>query len=289
MSLHLIHVGFPKTGSTYLQAWFAAHPEIAFSPHHLLGFGSVYRVIEQTITSSASQPRVTSCEDFSAPTLDHREWPGMAAAQVAVCHTLHDLFPQAHILIVTRGYRGIIESGHAELVRFGRSELLHEFVQSPTVQAALPQILDYDRLIAHYRARFGERVTVLPFELLRDDPAAFLLVVEGVLGVAPHRMAGGAINERLTPAELRWHPAISRRIERLPVGSWLRGKLTAAHILAIRSGKLRGVAQAADRWLPAKPQPSAELPQEVLAAVRDGARQLVKEPFHSPYAADYIG
>lgn len=288
MTVHLIHIGFPKTGSTYLQSWFASHPGIAYRRDQIMACDSVYQIVDQAIAVPPAMPRVTSCEDFAAPSRDHREWDGMPAAQIAVCDTLHALFPAAHILIVTRGWRGILESGYAELVRFGRTERFDAFVRSPAILDLLPQILDYDRLIALYRRRFEGRVIVLPYELLRDDPRAFLGVIETAMGVAAHRGAADAENVRLLPTELRWYPSIARAIGRLPVGTRLRGRLTGLHIRAIRSGRLRRVVETLDRWRPPSERPAATLPEPVVEKIRRGAAALVTESWHQRYAQDYL-
>jgi hypothetical protein len=41
MARHLIHVGYSKAGSTFLQAWFERHPELRFAPGGLGGFNDV--------------------------------------------------------------------------------------------------------------------------------------------------------------------------------------------------------------------------------------------------------
>jgi hypothetical protein len=289
VSVHLIHIGFPKTGSTYLQSWFAGHPQIAYRPRQLAGCGSVHELIDQVAFDGAAMPRVTSCEDFAAPSRDHREWSGMPAAQVAVCETLHGLFPIGHILIVTRGFKAIIESAYAELVRFGRAQSFSQFIRSETILDILPDILDYDRLIDEYRRRFDDRVTVLPYELLRDVHRSFLGVVEAILGVDPHPASPLPENVRLSPEELRWYPRIAGAIARLPIGDRFRRSITALHVRAIRSGRMRSGVRVLDELMHKASVPADRVPDEVLQHVRSGAKRLVKERWHRPYAAEYLG
>jgi hypothetical protein len=42
MSRHLVHIGYPKAGSTYLQRWFASHPQLAYREGGIAGFPNVY-------------------------------------------------------------------------------------------------------------------------------------------------------------------------------------------------------------------------------------------------------
>jgi|GEM_PF-5080405 len=41
---HLIHIGFPKSGSTFLQEWFRQHPQLFYAPGGLGGFYNVYEI-----------------------------------------------------------------------------------------------------------------------------------------------------------------------------------------------------------------------------------------------------
>ena len=66
MARHLIHVGYPKTGSTFLQAWFERHPELRYSPGGLGGFHSVYEIARLS-SRGAYKYYVTSCEELSTP------------------------------------------------------------------------------------------------------------------------------------------------------------------------------------------------------------------------------
>jgi hypothetical protein len=289
MTRHLIHVGFHKTGSTYLQSWFARHPEIVYEPGQVAACRSVDGLIEQATALPPNRPRVTSCEDFSAPSRGHSEWSGMAAAQLAVCETLRGLFPEAHILIVTRNFEAIVESAYAELVRHGRAEHYEEFLRSPSILHVLPDILNYDRLIAAYRHAFDGRVTVLPYELLRDDCAAFLRAIEAVLEIRSIDWSAAVENARLSPEELRWYPAFARLVRAAPVGERVRGRLAALLVRAIRSGRLRPLVGRLEGLRGPTRRSAGTISREVLEQLRAGAAGLVEEPSHRPYAAEYLG
>src|SRR5262249_37217403 len=42
MTGHLIHIGYPKTGSNFLRAWFAQHPQLAYADGGIAGFLDAY-------------------------------------------------------------------------------------------------------------------------------------------------------------------------------------------------------------------------------------------------------
>ena len=65
---HVIHIGFPKCASTYLQQWFAAHPQIAYRPGGLAGMYNIYDLIASVLEKSGgARCAVTSAEQISAP------------------------------------------------------------------------------------------------------------------------------------------------------------------------------------------------------------------------------
>ena len=185
---HLIHVGMPGAGSDFLGRWFDDHPELARAPRGLAGFDSVYAIARQgAAPDPALKWRVTSAETLSMPCGDsNARRPGsaesrpapLAAAQAWVCEALTSLFPSAHILIVTRGFRTLPVPAHSTDVLAG-------------ADADVADARDYDRLIQLYRRAFPGRVMILPGELLRDDPASFASVLADRLGISPREGTTG--------------------------------------------------------------------------------------------------
>ncbi len=109
--------------------------------------------------------------------------------QARACALLAESFPDAHVLIVTRGFRSMILSSYSQYVRVGGTDDLETQVwqggENPW---------RYDELIAMYRARFDGRVIVLPYELLARDPVAFRGEMERRLGVAPFEFTDAVVN-----------------------------------------------------------------------------------------------
>src|SRR3954467_7065515 len=68
MTRHLIHIGFPKAGSTFLQHWFAAHPQIAYAKGGNAGIEGAFAIVDAALSPAAPQRwRVTSAEALTAP------------------------------------------------------------------------------------------------------------------------------------------------------------------------------------------------------------------------------
>jgi hypothetical protein len=273
MTAHLLHVGYPKTGTNYIRRWFAAHPELAFAHG---GIGGFYDVYAMATPDPAPPPawRVTSLENFVLP----KPMPGdpenipvsvWVEGRTRVCARLVDFFPGAHVLIVTRGYAAMSLSSYSQYVRSGG-------------------VLTIDQQ-AEYRAAFGaDRVTILPYELLRDHPRAFFDALAARLGIAAHDPPSGHPNRSLSPVELAWYPRLAALIDRWPLPGLVkrRARRRLARF-AFTNGLERPIAWL-QSWRPLPPVSPDMLSLEELrqqfpasAALRDLAE-------YQPYLADYF-
>lgn len=288
---HLIHVGYPKTGSNALRRWFAGHPQIAFADGGLGGYRSVYEVAQRAAeTGQAPRCRVTSAESLALPhvhvgrpALDYGDFDGaqMALAQERACAELKSLFPEATILIVTRGYAAMLFSSYSQYARTGG---LLDFDDHSASLAEAAQVWDYSRLADLYERAFGAAsVILLPHEWLRDDPAGFIAFLERRLGLDPIGPPLDPVNASLSPAAMAWYPRVGRRLRSLPGG---RG----AHRLFVRLARRRGLERAAALAQRLRPLP---LPYEeaVRAELRvrfaGAAERLRAIPAYTPYLTDY--
>lgn len=290
MTGHLIHVGYPKAGSTYLQRWFDRHPQLAYAEGGIAGFRQVY-----DIASQAAEPaqgircRVTSSELLTAPRSDSAartvpdwEWRWDGAEQERVCASLALLFPSATVLIVTRGFRSMILSSYSQFVRSGSSRSLAELAS----QALIHGPWDYDSLIAAYRAAFGAgNVLLLPYELLKDDSARFLGEIERRLGLDPGPVAQDRANASLSPVELAWYPRLARAARSLPLGGAAAQKLLAR---AAFRNRLRPAIRMLQYLRPRETVTADRIGPELVEFFRGRADCLRDEPLYAPYADDYL-
>jgi hypothetical protein len=277
---HLIHIGYPKTGSNALRAWFAAHPQVAFADGAIAGFPTVY-----DIATGGADPgpdvrcRVTSGEGLATPHPDvgrsavgyRTPASAIAAAQARVCADLAALFPTASVLIVTRGFRSMLLSAYSQYVRTGGTLDFAGFCAT-----GLEAVWDYDRLIALYEAAFGaERVIVLPWEGLRDDPAAFAMALSIRLGLDAPAPDLPAVNAAVSPAALAWFPRLARR---LPPRLFAR---------AAAGRRLDSLARLLQLLSPLPIPGEAAIPDSLLARLDSGAARLRTRPTFAPYVSDY--
>ena len=295
MTGHLIHVGYPKTGSNFLRHWFESHPQLAFRDGGIAGFGSVHDMAKHR---GEREPeilyRVTSSESLILPRgdvgeafMDHDAMlrSRVGEARSAVCARLAALFPNARILVVTRGFETSILSAYSQYVRTGTVHTLSDlpaFVEQAAEQA------DYDRAIRFYRDSFGEaQVIVLPYELLRDDPAAFTAELARRLGIAAAPPPPERMNASVSPAELHWYPRMSRAVRRLPLRNRPGRRLWRLYVAALATGRLAWLARFLDRRGP-RPAAAPKVDPILLDRFRGLADELLGDPLYAPYAAEYL-
>lgn len=303
MTRHLIHIGYPKTGTTFLQRWFERHPELRYVENGVAGFTGV----RQMCVSPDGEFRyyVSSSEGLSAP---HSHWgalrggvPGEAPRapepfkekQAEVCSLLRTLYPGSRILLVTRGFRGLVQSAYSEFVRIGGT--LAPAAMCADLAATMADdryhYFDYDYLVSLYVEAFGEEsVIVLPYELLRDDQRRFLEVLEERLGLGHAEIDPGLVHASLSPAELYWYPRISRAVAAAAsrvgpaaarrIYHWYEPRLYRA-----RFAPLIAVLRRAGREKEFSPD---DLPDDVVRLCHGKATRLRAEPLYAPYAADYL-
>jgi hypothetical protein len=291
---HLIHVGYPKTGSTLLQQWFEQHPQIGYHPGGIAGFSGVYDLVTDRASLHGDiRVRVTSDESL----VIGNSRPGKALTDPAeagdvdeagrdeICRTLAALFPTAIVLLVTRGMREMLLSSHSQHVRIGGSE---PFVPAAAASWAA-RGYDYARWIERYRAAFGSRLLVLPYELLRDDPRRFAGELEARLGLDHVPLPEQRINPSLSPVELVWYPRLSRAIRRLPIGHGLRKAILRRFVPSIGTRRLGMLVRLLQRVRPATPLTIDALPEEVALRCFAGTADLLRdEPAFQAYAAEYL-
>ncbi len=295
MTGHLIHIGYPKTGSNFLRRWFAGHPQLDYAEGAIAGFRDVYQIVQRAAAPRERAPlyRVTSSEGFATPhpsfgesLVDHtrREMP-MEEAQAAACDLLADLFPNAKVLIVTRGFRSAIPSIYSQAVRAGASADFATFCAH--LEDAVRTNIDgwnYCALFGMYRERFGDaNVIVMPYELLRDDPETFTAAIEARLGLQHFTPPTERVNASLSPVELYWYPRLSRAVRK--IGS---DRVLARYARAALVNGLRVPIRILQRLRPGTPANLGDIPEGLVEAYRGRADCLRDHPLYARYASDYL-
>jgi hypothetical protein len=291
---HLIHIGYAKAGSSFLQRWFAAHPELAYVEGGIAGFSTVWEIAAQ---SAAPGPppryRVTSAEALASPTelagfAGHRtaDPPDDPERQATVCAELARLFPSARILLVTRGFRSVLLSGYSQHVRTGGTL---DFGLTEGTTPGLEFAFDYDHLVRIYGAAFEDRLTVMPYELLRDDPDGFIRALEQRLGLSHADVAVGVVNPALSGVELRWYLRLNRLVMRVPLpGRRLKPRLLNRYVSLVNHNRLSPLVRVLQALHPLPPLDSSRISDGMLAQFRGRAESLRDDPLYAAYGSDYL-
>jgi hypothetical protein len=297
MQRHLVHVGYPKAGSTTLQAWFESRPEVA-------SWATSGAAIARQVAVTDNAPRwvVTSSEWLILPAFEVMT-PGVpptepiAARRRRLCARLRTMFGDATILILTRGFRSIMASSYSEVLRWGPALSVEEFLslyqESPAFEGwRMADVFDYDAALRLYADTFGaESVVVLPFELLRDDSRGFLARLEQRLDLEPRSEQAPWHHRSLSGAELYWYPRFSRGVERATArlgrpGTALR---RTYYERVLRRGRLERSVDVLSRVLRTPTvNPADHIAEEIVETCRGRASSLATNPDYASYAVEYL-
>lgn len=191
----LIHIGFPKTGSTFLQTYFEENPSIYHNRERFKKYIET-GVIDESLWHKSSEKfpfDILSEELLSI-------WQGNVSQtalstynfnfdvklkQKEVAEKLSIFFPQAKILIVTRNYRTLVSALYSQYLFSGGVSSLRYLLRTKQYQNL--RLFNYDYIIQTYQDIFGkENVILLPFEFLQENPKEYLLYIEKVFGIPHH-------------------------------------------------------------------------------------------------------
>ena len=197
----LVHVGYHKTGTTWLQrtvfpreagsfdlVWKLREVNRLFVDPHALEFNAA-AVRAQMLPGIEGAfggglvPAVSSEELSGNP-----HSGGHGSAEYA--RRLAEALPGARILIVVRRQPAMRESVYRQYVKRGGTLPANRYFRPPPRWFRYRRFRlanwEYDRLVGLYHGLFGaERVKVLPQELLSADPAAFLREITDFAGARP--------------------------------------------------------------------------------------------------------
>lgn len=190
MIKRIIHIGFPKTGSTYLQKYFNEHPEIYYDRqrfNYYLKTGVIDDSLSQTSLEFSFDllseellsiwPGDDSSLDFSKYNMNY----DIHKKQKETAKSLFQLFPDAQILIVVRDYRTLVSSLYSQYLYSGGVKSFRKILK--TRQDLTLEMYNYDLVIGFYKELFGdENVSVLPYEFLNENPKEYIEFIEKLYG-----------------------------------------------------------------------------------------------------------
>jgi len=200
----LVHVGYPKALSTWLQGPLFCPPNGFMRAMGAVAAGMALvnpsplkfdeRVVRNQLIATRRRQGsfrkvvpVVSLEDLVGNRVTGGHDAKLLADRLAMC------FDTARILIIVREQQSMLRSLYENLVigrGYPRSVASFLDPVSPTdVPQISPEFLRYDDLTAYYRQCFGpERVLVLPYEFFLEAPRAFVSRIGSFAGGAAEHM-----------------------------------------------------------------------------------------------------
>ena len=198
----LIHIGYHKTATTWLQRHFLDRAEASF--HRDLSKENIYHhiVAPRDLSFSATElrryyeellalrPSVDDVSVISSERLSGHPHSG-AYDSVSIANRLQATWPEARILIVVREQVSAILSCYLQYVKFGGICSLYDYMNMPRHgRSIVPWFhldsFDYSLLVAYYRQLFGaEKVLVMPYEFFKAEPQNFCNKISEFMEVPP--------------------------------------------------------------------------------------------------------
>lgn len=223
MTEPVIHIGYHKTGTTWLQRRLFASAELGYRRIRLTQDGvDLYRVHDFDFDAARCRAdmaaKIERCErEGVIPVISMMRLSGNPHSggydSRSLADRIAEVFPNARVLVVIREQRSMILSTYAQYVKMGGPCSLSTYLLAPD-DSRRPgfrfEQFRYDRLVAHYQRRFGkERLLVETYERFRDAPQPFAERVAAFAGgkAPPPEAEEEVLNRSLGPLALsllRW-------------------------------------------------------------------------------------
>lgn len=196
----LIHIGYHKTASTWLQENLLDNPYAGFKRfyeqravrEHMVSPNSLdfdaqkvkdyYNSILEDQVNTEEKISVISNERLSG----NPHSGGYDSKEVA--DRLHSVFPNAKILIVIREQKSAILSCYLQYIKIGGPCSIKDYLEPPKRNLPVLPLFDfehfnYTRLVKYYIKLFGkENVLVVPYELFKENANDFCFQIINFAG-----------------------------------------------------------------------------------------------------------
>lgn len=287
----LIHIGYPKAASTLLQHYFSIHPNILYSGDLLSHYKLSGEIQIPPITHEANQTHLVVSEEQLSVWQGNLDIVGVkfrdydiAAQQQKTARQLHIRFPEAKILIVTRGFAGAIQSMYSQYVSVGGILKFEAFEKQ--FGGILASFYNYSFVVNTYRSVFGSgNVLVLPFEMLKHNPKELMHRINRFNGLPEIDFDVPVKNASLEKEEIESYRKLSsglyHAIQWLPYS--VKQKIYGLYVYFLynrKPGLLAGV-------LTSKAAP-VKASNEMLSLFKGNAEVLRSETLYQPYYKEYL-
>ncbi len=197
MKNHVIHLGFPKTATSWLQRFIFNNSDIKLQAvkRHLIAENIIYPSdleYNRDLTREIIFSEIEEIEDSGKRAIiSHENLVGGIINggyyNFNIANRLKDLFPNAKIILVIRNQADIIFSSYLQYVKSGGKCKLDRLF-NPPIDGILPmfryEYFEFHRLIKLYQDNFGKgNVLVLPYEQFVKDPKEYVIQVRDFMEI----------------------------------------------------------------------------------------------------------
>jgi hypothetical protein len=205
----LIHIGYCKTATTWLQRHLFGNPATGFgwlqtkgdipgrphkdSPIRQLVLLSPFDVATPALRDDFARMIASVEAKGLVPVISQERLSGSPYSgghdSTLIAERLRHFFPGAKVLVVIREQERMIVSTYKQYVKVGGPLSLTRFVAMPrSSNVHVPWFelrwFEYDRLLRHYSQLFGaDRLLVLAYEEFVEDPVAFVAKIARFSGL----------------------------------------------------------------------------------------------------------
>jgi hypothetical protein len=259
MSAILIHIGYHKTGTSWLQNRLFADPRSGMRWLGKWKSHPVRRLVaarplefEAAAARAAFEPLlVETRQQGLLPVVSYERLSGHPFSgghdSKEIADRLLQVFPEGRVLVVVREQRSAIVSTYKQYVRAGGPLPLDLFLAPPRSKSMrMPSFefrhFEYGHLLRHHRSLFGpDRVLALPFERFVRDGAGFVVDIGAFAGrpFTAELLDSLPYDRRSNVAPTAAVIAVRRRLNRLVK----RSELNVSPVFPSKRA-----ARVADRW-----------------------------------------
>lgn len=237
----LVHVGLPKTATTWLQEHLFPHERLGFwapareektGKQQLKGHARLFyldaggRLISEAgFDAEALRARLASAEVPTGllPVISNERLAGHVLSNAfdreTLARRIKAVLPEARVFVTFREQNAMILSSYMQYLKYGGWRTLGGFL-SPPSDARTPtldlQVWNYERLVGLYHEVFGpERTLALPYEMFARSPEEYIARICRFAGVPvasglPTVRRENVRRPHVTSYYLRWLTCINR-------------------------------------------------------------------------------